>query len=80
MSDGHAGGQGRAGTQRELSFSREGTGTLFYVARLNYAADRLYQDGLDSGFRNPAQLRTVRRKTASRLRRRSPTRRAISCA
>jgi uncharacterized protein YfaS (alpha-2-macroglobulin family) len=39
------------GTQRELSFSREGTGTLFYVARLNYAADRLYQDGLDSGFR-----------------------------
>jgi alpha-2-macroglobulin len=36
--------------QRELSFSREGTGTLFYVARLNYAADRLYQQGLDSGF------------------------------
>ena len=38
------------GTQRELSFSREGTGTLFYVARLNYAADRLYQQGFDSGF------------------------------
>jgi uncharacterized protein YfaS (alpha-2-macroglobulin family) len=38
------------GAQRELSFSREGTGTLFYVARLNYAADRLYQQGLDSGF------------------------------
>src|SRR5262249_43915712 len=37
--------------QRELTFSREGTGTLFYVARLNYAADRLYQQGLDSGFR-----------------------------
>jgi hypothetical protein len=39
------------GTERELSFSREGTGTLFYVARLNYAADRLYQQGFDSGFR-----------------------------
>jgi hypothetical protein len=39
------------GATRELSFSREGTGTLFYVARLRYAADRLYQDGLDSGFR-----------------------------
>jgi alpha-2-macroglobulin len=38
------------GTRRELSFAREGTGTLFYVARLNYAADRLYQQGFDSGF------------------------------
>jgi uncharacterized protein YfaS (alpha-2-macroglobulin family) len=38
------------GSQRELSFAREGTGTLFYVARLNYAADRLYQQGFDSGF------------------------------
>jgi uncharacterized protein YfaS (alpha-2-macroglobulin family) len=39
------------GSTRELSFTREGTGTLFYVTRLRYAADRLYQDGLDSGFR-----------------------------
>ena len=36
---------------RALTFSREGTGTLFYIARLNYAADRLYQEGFDSGFR-----------------------------
>ena len=33
-----------------LTFRREGNGTLFYSARLQYAADRLYQDGLDSGF------------------------------
>jgi uncharacterized protein YfaS (alpha-2-macroglobulin family) len=39
------------GSTRELSFAREGTGTLFYIARLRYAADRLYQQGLDSGFR-----------------------------
>ena len=43
--------KGAPGSQREISFTREGTGTLFYVARLNYAADRLYQQGLDSGFR-----------------------------
>jgi len=34
-----------------LTFQRDGTGTLFYSARLQYAADQLYQDGLDSGFR-----------------------------
>jgi uncharacterized protein YfaS (alpha-2-macroglobulin family) len=34
-----------------LTFTREGSGTLFYTARLRYAADRLYQRGLDSGFR-----------------------------
>jgi alpha-2-macroglobulin len=34
-----------------LTFSREGSGTLFYTARLRYAADRLFQQGLDSGFR-----------------------------
>jgi uncharacterized protein YfaS (alpha-2-macroglobulin family) len=39
------------GTRRELTMSREGTGTLFYAARLTYAADRLYQEGFDSGFR-----------------------------
>jgi uncharacterized protein YfaS (alpha-2-macroglobulin family) len=39
------------GSTRELSFTREGTGTLFYAARLSYAADRLYQEGLDSGFK-----------------------------
>jgi len=39
------------GTTRDLTFSREGTGTLFYIARLKYASDRLFQDGFDSGFR-----------------------------
>src|SRR5262249_41357996 len=39
------------GTGRELTMSREGAGTLFYAARLTYAADRLYQEGFDSGFR-----------------------------
>ena len=35
------------GSQRELSFAREGTGTLFYTARMRYAIDRLFQAGLD---------------------------------
>ena len=34
-----------------LTFNRSGTGTLFYTARLRYAADATYQQGLDSGFR-----------------------------
>jgi uncharacterized protein YfaS (alpha-2-macroglobulin family) len=38
------------GSKRELAFTRDGTGTLFYIARLRYAADQLYQDGLDTGF------------------------------
>jgi uncharacterized protein YfaS (alpha-2-macroglobulin family) len=41
----------KPGMQREISFAREGTGTLFYVARLNYASNRLYQEGFESGFR-----------------------------
>ncbi len=36
---------------KPLSFTREGTGTLFYGARLRYALDRTFQQGLDSGFR-----------------------------
>jgi uncharacterized protein YfaS (alpha-2-macroglobulin family) len=40
---------GTAGTTRPLTFTREGTGTLYYTARLRYAADALYQDGLDAG-------------------------------
>ncbi len=36
---------------KPLTFTREGTGTLFYTARLRYAADALFQDGLDSGIR-----------------------------
>jgi alpha-2-macroglobulin len=41
--------QGAAGTSRPLTFTRDGTGTLFYTARLRYAADQLFQQGLDSG-------------------------------
>ncbi|HKY22459.1 MAG TPA: MG2 domain-containing protein [Vicinamibacterales bacterium] len=38
------------GSTREITFSRQGTGTLFYITRLRYAADELYQNGLDAGF------------------------------
>jgi hypothetical protein len=41
---------GAPGTTRPLTFAREGAGTLFYTARLRYAADELFQRGLDAGF------------------------------
>jgi len=37
------------GTEGPLTFTRTGTGTLFYAARLRYAVDELYQTGLDEG-------------------------------
>ena len=40
-----------ASSSLPLTFTREGAGTLFYTTRLRYAADALYQQGLDSGFR-----------------------------
>ncbi len=43
--------RGDAGTTMPLTITREGTGTLFYTARLRFAADRLFQDTLDNGFR-----------------------------
>ena len=43
--------KGAPGTSRPLTFTRDGAGTLFYTTRLRYAADVLYQQGLDSGFR-----------------------------
>ena len=42
---------GAPDTTRPLTFARDGAGTLFYTTRLHYAADQLYQEGLDSGFR-----------------------------
>ena len=42
--------KGTPGSSRTITFSKEGTGTLFYITRLRYAADELYQDGLDAGF------------------------------
>ena len=68
--------QGLAGTNRPLTFSREGTGTLFYATRLRYAADELFHDGLDSGIQIARSLRAIRRGRV-RSRRRRPTRPAI---
>ncbi len=43
--------RGAPGSAQPLTFTREGAGTLFYTTRLRYAADALFQQGLDSGFR-----------------------------
>jgi uncharacterized protein YfaS (alpha-2-macroglobulin family) len=43
--------KGAPGTTQPLTFTREGAGTLFYTTRLRYAADQLFQQGLDAGFR-----------------------------
>lgn len=40
----------KPGAAVPLTFTREGTGTLYYATRLRYAADALLQSGLDSGF------------------------------
>jgi uncharacterized protein YfaS (alpha-2-macroglobulin family) len=40
-----------AGSSRPLIFARDGAGTLFYATRLRYAADELFQQGLDNGIR-----------------------------
>jgi hypothetical protein len=42
-----ASGQPKA--EQPLTFTKTGQGTLFYSARLRYAADRLFQDDLDQG-------------------------------
>ena len=39
-----------AGAERPLRFEKKGAGTLFYTARLRYAVDQLFQQGLDQGF------------------------------
>jgi hypothetical protein len=41
--------KGKPGTSWPLTFTRDGAGTLFYTARLRYAADQLFEQGLDSG-------------------------------
>ena len=40
-----------AGSTQPLTFSREGSGTLFYTARLRYAIDQVFNQGLDAGFK-----------------------------
>ena len=42
---------GTPGTEQPLTFTRDGAGTLFYSARLRYAVDALFQDGMDQGIR-----------------------------
>jgi hypothetical protein len=42
---------GPGGTEQPLTFTRTGSGTLFYSARLRYAVDRLFQQGSDQGIR-----------------------------
>src|SRR4029077_20269400 len=38
-----------AGSEHPLTFTRSGTGTLFYSARLRYVVDTLFQEGSDQG-------------------------------
>ena len=42
-------GAGRTGDRLPLTFKRQGTGTLFYVARLTYAAAGLVKNPMDQG-------------------------------
>ena len=37
------------GAEQPLRFEKQGTGTLFYSARLRYAVDQLFRDSLDQG-------------------------------
>ena len=43
--------KGAPNEAKPLTFERTGAGTLFYTARLRYAVDRLFQEGLDAGIR-----------------------------
>ncbi len=54
--------QGPAGGARPLTFTREGTGTLFYTARLRYASDELFHTGLDNGIRDRPLVCPLRRE------------------
>lgn len=41
----------KPGERLDLTFKKDGTGTMFYVAQLKYAVDAILQDGMDQGFR-----------------------------
>lgn len=43
--------KGTPGQEMPLVFTRDGVGTLFYMARLRYAANVVHHDALDQGFR-----------------------------
>ena len=51
-----------AGTTRPLTFTRDGAGTLFYTARLRYAADRALPAGTRQRHSHRALVRAVRRE------------------
>jgi uncharacterized protein YfaS (alpha-2-macroglobulin family) len=53
-----------AGSSRPLTFTREGVGTLFYTARLRYALDQFFSQGLDSGFKVERRYEMVEGATA----------------
>ena len=53
---------GPARRPRPLTFTREGAGTLFYTARLRYAADALLPAGARHRLPHRAALRAVRRE------------------
>jgi uncharacterized protein YfaS (alpha-2-macroglobulin family) len=40
---------GAAGTERPLTFTKSGTGTLYYSTRLRYVVDRPFHEPLDNG-------------------------------
>jgi uncharacterized protein YfaS (alpha-2-macroglobulin family) len=42
---------GPAGSTHPLTITRDGLGTLFYTARMRYASDELFSQGLDNGIR-----------------------------
>ena len=50
----------KATAQAPLTFTREGTGTLFYTARLRYAIDQAFPQGMDSGFQVERTYRPYR--------------------
>ena len=59
---------GPAGDRADLTFAREGTGTLFYTARLRYAVDALLQRGPRQRLRDHAHVRADRSRREGRHR------------
>ncbi len=70
--------QAPGGSSKPLTFAREGTGTLFYTARLRYASDEIFQEGLDNGIRIARSYAPF--VETGRVQRPPPTRPAIWCA
>ena len=71
-------GRRRRARTRPLTFARDGAGTLFYTARLRYAADALFQQGLDRGSASSARYAPYV-ENGTPAGRHDVTRPAISC-